>query len=113
MPIREYSLSKILQHLDINYDEVCNIVLFSFVILFQYTLYVCYSMFHFYLFFNWFFCPFSLLICVFYLAVIIVIQLKVLDKNVHSILLNNIELLKQFLNILIKKLNSKQNIIRN
>lgn len=83
MPIREYTLAKVLQGLGINFEEVRRTIasdLNRLSIEF-----------------------FSLRICVFCLDVIIVIRSKVLDKNVHLISSNNIEISKLFLNISTKK----------
>jgi hypothetical protein len=66
MPIREYTLSKVLQGLGINFEEVGLLIFLSL----NFLIFVFFS---------------SLRIYVFYLVVIIVIQLKVLDKNVHLI----------------------------
>jgi hypothetical protein len=61
MPIREYSLSKVLQGLGINFEEVYT----SFLSIIQFE--------------------FSLRIYVYYSVVITVSRSKVLDKNVHWI----------------------------
>ena len=90
MPIREYSLNKVLQSLGVNFDEVHRFVF-------------CCS--------NHSSCrSFSSPICAFYSAVIIVIRSKVSDRSELWIWSNNIATSKQFSSISIQKSVSERHL---